>query len=77
MKAWQYLWFYLLVSFVFSLLKMSDIETYGSDNLRVDCLNDERGKKGKTDFLICKTFGHFFMQYIKVCLSGTILKLRF
>ena len=48
MKARQYLWFHF---YFFSLLKMSDIETYGSDKLQVDCLHDERGKKIKTDGL--------------------------
>ena len=36
---------------------MSDIETYGSDNLRVDCLHNERGKKLRTDSLFFNLHG--------------------
>ena len=44
-------------------LKMSDIEIYGSDNLRVDCLDDERGKNIKTDGLFFNLYGFWTLLH--------------
>ena len=50
---------------------MSEIETYDSDDLRVACLDDKKGK------LTYMTTGHLSMQCTRVCSSGIMLKSPF
>ena len=38
---------------------MSEIETYGSDNLRVTCLHDEKGKKIKGESLFFNLYDYW------------------
>ena len=58
---------------------MSQIETYGPDNLRVACLRDEKGKKIKGESLFFDLYDYWTLIHAvrKVCLGGAILKSLF
>ena len=50
--------------YFFSLIKMS--ETYGSDHLRVECLDDKRGKNIKGESLFLSLFDYWTLLHTEL-----------